>query len=393
MERDADLETIERVERFRKRSYLAPEISAVVNDLIDHVANRGKSPTEYLADKLDAHDVVFLGELMATEQSCRLIVDLIPVLAESGVWHFAADWLLFDDQLALDELVNAPDFNDGMAVELVMRGGAPRVCMPVERVEVLRAVWQYNCTRDPNALPMRVIGLDYEIAYDNVTDRADLTTPEAWPHLRDRGSGARFMAEVIERYITSQRHRALVSCSTANALTHHRRRFHPLHDRIDREVVDGCVVGAGNILYGTMADRVATVLLHQPLLGPDSGSPEHVFVADGLVDLVFARGDGPKFPVGFEIAGTAFAKLTTTSSYESVPLGQLASGWVFLDPLHRLTGPRQLGDHIAQHNVDDIRRRMVPGEVRRPDNGVEQLISALETNRLVSEMTWHAVGT
>lgn len=393
MERDADLGTIERVERFRQGSHLAPETSAVLNKLVDHIADTGLSPTEYLAAKLAAHDVVLLGEMLPTTQSCRLLVDLVPAMAEAGVWHFATDWLLFDDQLALDELVNSSEFNDAMAEELIMRGGAPRVSMPADRVEVLRSIWRMNQTRDRNAPPMRAIGLEYEIAYDNVTDRADLTTPEAWPHLRDRGSAARFMADVLERFITGPRHRALVSCTTTNALTHHRRAFHPRHDRIDCEVAEGTVVGAGNILYGSMADRVATVLVHQPMLGPIDEGPDHVFVADGLIDLAFARADGPKYPAGFDVNTAPMATLRSAASYESVPLGHLATGWVFLDPFHKLTGPEQLCDRIAEHNVDDIRRRMVPGDVRRPDNGVEQLVSALETNRIVTEMTWHAIGT
>ncbi|MCP3934121.1 MAG: hypothetical protein GY708_01980 [Actinomycetia bacterium] len=393
MEREADLETIERVERFRERSHIEPTTAAILNRLNEHVSQNGKSPGEYLAESLRSHDVVMIGELIPTAQSCGLLVDLIPVLAENGVWHFCTDWLLFDDQLALDELVNASEFNELMAVKLVMRGGAPRVNMPVDRVEVLRAVWNVNQHRDRLAPSMRIIGLDYEIAYDNVTDRADLLTPEAWPHLRDRGSAARFMADILERFVSGPRHRAVVSCSTTNALTLHRRDAHPTFDRIDRETTDGVIIGAGNLLYGSKADRVATVLVHQPMLGPIEGSPEYVFAGDGMIDLVFARFDGPKYPVGFDVVGSPFASLRTDSSYDSAPLGRLAHGWIYLDPLHKLTGPEQLTDRVSVDNVDDLRRRMVPGDLRQPDNGVQQLVTALETNRLVSEMTWNAVGT
>jgi len=389
---DADLETLRRLQRFRKRSHLNPADNSRVSELSQHVGDHGQEPAEYIAALTALHDVVLIGEGMPTEQSGQFLVELVPVLAAAGVWNLGAEWLLHDDQDALDEITTDLNFDEARATELVLRWGMRYGIVPSSRVEVLRAAWATNRQRDQLAPPFRVLGLDYDLDYDNVTDRADLTEPEAWPHLRTRGPSARFMASVIDEQLLKPRRRAVISCSTGHAFTHHRRPYHVDNDRFDVELVGDRVLGAGNHLFAQRADRVATVLLHQPLDGCPGDGPDHVYAADGLVDMVFARHDGPKFPVGFDVSGSSFATLGTSCAHDDSPLGHLADGWIFLAPLQQMRAPEQLSSQLEQFDLAQLRRRMLQGSSRRPDNSIQDLRTAVDTSAAVIEMSLRAVG-
>ena len=392
MNRDADTETLERLERFRQRSMLDAHDAALVSKLGHHIATTGSTPDAYIVQALTTHDVVFLGEDLPTEQSGQFIAGLIEHLAAAGVWHFGAEWLLHDDQAHLDAIVTAPEFDEIGALDAVVRWGMRHGLVPRSRVDVLRAAWEVNQHRDRDAPAFRILGLDYELYYDNVTDRADLTTPEAWPHLRTRGPAARFMAAVIDAEIMRPRHRAVVSCSTTNALTHHRRPHNPSRDRYDVERNDDHVLGTANHLFAQRADRVTTVLMHQPFPADPATGADLVYAAGGLIDMAFARADGPKFPVGFDISLSPLAVLPNQLAHDAAPLGRLAHGWVFLDPLQRLDAPIQVSDQLESIDLADARRRMLHGAHRRPDNDIEQIRGVVDTAAGVIEMKLRSVG-
>ena len=289
--------------------------TTLIDNLDDHVANTGLEPTAYVARCFERHDIVFLGEFGRSQQGGQFLQSLVPALVDAGVWLLAVEWLLADDQNLIDELITAEDYDPVKAAMLVFRWGIRHAAVFTEYVDVLRAAWRANQRLDVNAPPFRVVGLDYELDYEAVTARADLLKPEAWPHLRHRGPAGRAMATVLQREVLATKGRALVVCATSHALTHHRRAVHPTRDRIDAEVVDGRVLGMGNHVYSWQADKVTTVLMHQPLQGAGCGA-DLVFCADGLLDMVFAGPNGPKYPVGFDITSGPFAPLDSRRSEE-----------------------------------------------------------------------------
>lgn len=391
MGREADQEMLDRIEAFRHRSVTDVEDARTVTALGTHVAEHGNDPVDYVVGLFSRHDVVMLGERLPSTQSGELIADLVPALASAGVWNLGAEWLLSDDQAELDELVTAREFDESNAERCVLRWAMRSAMVPKLRVEVLRSAWEVNTHRDRDAPFFRVVGLDYDLDYDAVTDRADLHTPEAWAHLRDKGTAARHMATVIEHEFMRPRRRAAVSCSTTHALSHHRRRVHPVIDSYDADIEDGLVYGAGTHVFGWRADRIATVLIHQPFPGKIGGAAE-VYPGDGLIDMVFARADSPKWPVGFDVTRSPFATLTTSSAHDPTPLGRLADGWIFLDPFHVLEPPAPMVDALAEDDVPWLRRRMLAGAHRRPDNDLGSLVDAVATSTAEVETVFKTVG-
>lgn len=392
MERAADQITLDRVQRFRETQHLQAPDSAQVGRLADHVADTGLEPRDYIRRCFDSHDIVFLGEFGRTSQGGRVLQDLVPALVDAGVWTLAVEWLLAEDQPLIDRLLSAPEYDPVLAATLVFHWGMRHAAVFQEYVDVLEVAWRANQRADRDAPPFRILALDYDLDYDSVTDRADLLQPEAWHHLRDKGSAGRYMADRVQRELLTPRRRALISCSTSHALTHHRRAAHPEFDRIDVDVVEGRVLGLGNHVYGWKADRVATVLLHQPLPGPAGYGADLVFGADGLVDLVFAQPDGPKYPVGFDVSTGPFSALPCKTAHDEPILGGWTHGYIFIDSVSDMTAPTPCFTTIDEQHLEEARRRVLPGTLRAHDVSVDEMRGAIETQATVAELVWRTVG-
>lgn len=377
---------------FRAVRHLEEPDASLLERLAEHVADNGVDPTAYIARCFDRHDLVFLGEFGRSRQGGRLLQDLVPALVDAGVWTLAVEWLLVEDQARLDQLVQADRYDQDLAADLVFRWGMRHATVFQEYVDVLEVAWRANRRRDADAPAFRVLALDADLDYDAVTDQADLLAPEAWPHLRSRGPAGRVMADRIQRELLGARRRALVACSTTHALTHHRRAAHPDFDQIDVDIVDGRVLGVGNHVYGWRADRVTTVLLHQPLPGRVDGGVDLVYGADGLIDLVFAQHDGPKYPVGFDVVSGPFASLDSRTAHDEPMLGGWTHGYVFLDPVTDMAAPTPCLGPVVDSSLVEARRRVLPGSLREDDVDVATLRDAIEMQARMSEMVWSTVG-
>ncbi len=392
VDRAADQLTLDRVQKFRTGQHMEAPDLAVVGRLCDHVADTGLEPTAYIAKCFDTHDIVFLGEFGRIAQAGRLLQELVPTLVDAGVWTLGVEWLLAEDQALIDRLLAAEDFDPTLAATLVFRWGMRHAAVFQEYVDVLEAAWHANQRLDSNAPAFKVLALDYDLDYSSVTDSADLLQPEAWPHLRSRGPAGRAMADRVHSELLSSRRRALISCSTTHALTHHRRAAHPDFDRIDVDVVNGRVLGLGNHVFGWRADRVTTVLLHQPLPGPAGYGADLVFAADGLLDLVFARPDGPKYPVGFDVSSGPFASLRCTTAHDEPLFGGWTNGYIFLDSVSDMLAPTPCFTPIDAEHIEEARRRVLPGALRSDDISVDVMRGAIETQATVAELVWRTVG-
>ncbi len=392
MDIGADELTLDAVDEFRRLNHLGTVDRSLIGRLNQHVSDSSASPAEYITSCFAQHDLVFVGEYGPSRQGFHFLAELVPHLMDAGVWNLGVDWLLADDQPLIDLLIGGPEFDPDLALNLIYRWGIRHLSINREQVDVLRAAWAVNRRRDPGAPSFRVVGLEYDLAYDTVTDTADLLQPEAWVHLRDRGPLSRFMAMVINSEFVSRRARALISVNTGHALTQYRRPVDPETDRMDTEIDNGRVLGAGNHVFGTMADRVKTVLLHQPIAGTPGLGPELVYPADGLIDLVFASEDGPKFPVGFDISGGPFAPLVSSTAHESPALGAWTGGYVYLGPFATMTAATPATEAIGEDNLAEARRRTLAGSMRAPTTDLGTLHGAMAVQASVTELIWQTIG-
>jgi hypothetical protein len=335
----------------------------------------------------DRHEIVFVGHDLPSRRTGLFIQELIPSVRAAGVQLLGIEWACVDDQSLLDELVNAPQFDEGIARSALFRWGLRHHFAFVEYLDILRSVWGVNRTRDPGSPILRVVALDYDIDIDAVTDSADLLSPYAWEHLRPRGPASRHMAEVLLREFVDKGQKALVLTRTVHALTRLRRRPHSISDQIDREIVDGRVVGCGNHVYSAIADQAATVLIHQPF----TAGGEHGFFtlpADGYLDAAFAHPNKPHFPIAFDVSSGPIGRLSCSTSADGGDISQFAHGWVFLETASDLEGPTPLQGLIDDGNLAEARRWSLDPHLRSTGATITDFEAALSNAAALAELSW-----
>ena len=378
---------LETVEHFRQRRHLSSVDPSKLDLIIDEISIAGREPIEYVAALFDRHEIVFVGHDVPSRRTGLFMQELIPSVRAAGVQLLGIEWACVDDQSLLDELVNAPQFDEGIARSALFRWGLRHHFAYVEYLDILRSVWGVNQTRDPGSPILRVVALDYDIDIDAVTDSADLLSPYAWEHLRPRGPASRHMADVLLREFLDKGQKALVLTRTVNALTRLRRRPHSINDHIDREIVDGRVIGCGNHVYSAIADQAATVLIHQPF----TAGGEHGFFtlpADGYLDAAFAHPNRPHFPIAFDISSGPIGRLSCSTSADGGDISQFAHGWVFLETANDVQGPTPLQGLIDDGNLAEARRWSLDPHLRSTDATVTDFEAALSNAAASAELSW-----
>jgi hypothetical protein len=382
-----DTDTFGWVEDYREFRRLTPLDERTLVDVIDEIGKRGSGPARYVASAFEQHDIVFLGHRTPSLQAGLFLQELIPVLHSAGVWAVGIEYACVDDQELLDALVRGPVFDEALARGALFRWGMRHHFAYCEYLDVLRAAWAVNQRRDPQAPSFRVVALDYDLNTDAVTETADLRSPYAWPHLRHRGTAARHMANVIMREFVEPGHRALILCRTQHALTRLRRTPHATVDAIDTDIHDGLVVGAANYVYSAIADRAATILIHEALPA-DGHHGEFAFPGDGLLDAAFARHDGPKYPVAFDLTANTLGQLACSTALDGGTLASWAHGWIFLESLDHLLAPTPIPNIVDHTNLSDARRWALDGHLRRVDVTPEDFNAAVSTSAAWTELVW-----
>ena len=392
MERQlGDRALLERIAMYRHRRELPPIQSVLLRELAEWLQAHGADPLSYVCDLFDRHQVVFVGHQTPTRRAGLFLQDLVAAAYRQGVDIVAMEYACVDDQARLDAVVTGPTFDEQLAREAMLRWGIRHNFAYREYLDVLGAVWEVNRRfAGQKTSPMRVLGLDYDLDLDAVTDTADLRNSFAWPHLRHRGPVSAHMSEVLLREVIEPGHRALVLTRTAHAMTRLRRLPHRVWDAIDTEVSAGHVVGAANRLYEVVADRAVTVLIHEPLPA-DGELCDYALVADGVLDAAFAMNPDLAVPLAFDVDRGPAARLNCSSSLDRQPLGALATGWIYLERDYERRAPTPLPEPVPAVHVRNARRYALDPALRCEHSTALDFAAAVSASAATAELAWTQV--
>ena len=378
---------LETIEHFRERHRLTSIDPEHLDLVIDEISSTGLEPVNYISNLFSSHEIVFVGHNLPSRKTGLFLQQLIPAVNKAGVYLLGIEWACMDDQSLLDELVNADQFDEGIARSALFRWGLRHHFAFVEYLDILRAVWAVNRTQASGSAPFRIVALDYDIDIEAVTDNADLLSPYAWEHLRPRGPASKHMADVLLTEFVRHGHKALVLTKTGNALTRMRRRPHPTMDQIDTQIVDGKVVGCGNYVYSAIADRAATVLLHQPLTA-DGEHGLFTLPADGYLDGAFAHTNNRHFPVAFDVSSGSIGRLPCATSIDNGDISQLCNGWIFLERPKDVRGPTPLRGLVDETNIAEARKWSLDPMLRQPNSTIRDFDIAIQNAAAAAELSW-----
>jgi hypothetical protein len=312
-----------------------------------------------------------------------LVNELIPRLAEAGVYDLGSEFYCVEDQVAIDRLLNAPEFSEAEAKEL-LRHGTGGTWPFREYMELLHTAWRYNRERDPGQPPVRVIGLIPRIDYEKLNEG---TETEREIERRKSDDYDRIMADALEKEVLSKGRKALVHCGINHAFTRYRKRV--LEDGV---YVDSKRVRCGGYLYDKYPGSVFLIYLHAPWYTFSGEDITWYLPFNGAIDQAFVKHGAP---VGFDIAGGPFASLTHPGAYyaegyDNFSAGTIFDGYIIMKTIDQYEGVTVIDDWIENDAVFEQLKRQLPNRrwaatLKTPEEYLEGVGRDTELQRIYAD--------
>ncbi|MCC7263385.1 MAG: ChaN family lipoprotein [Candidatus Latescibacteria bacterium] len=328
---------------------------------LDYLDTHVSDPLQFVGEKFDRYDVVLVGEMHRRKQDVEFVKTLIPYLySQKGVtvigWEFGAS----DFQSEVDSLVNAPEFDEKKAIELMRRSFWEWDFQ--QYLDIYRIVWELNKTIPPQKEKIRFLqlGSDFNERKLRSPDPA-VSREEAQRYFYDRK-----MADIIEREVLLKGKKALWYSGLHHALTRYRQ------PGVFFKHAD---LRGGNVLYDKYPSRVCLVTLHQPVLGRLALWGELFpllrpfcwklnYPWGGVIDKVYER---RRHPFAFDTLDSPFGELEDNYSYYSLDrwgalkLKDFCDGYVVLCSFEEAEPVNPIRDWVTSPaELEEVKDRMSP---------------------------------
>ena len=185
------------------------------NDLAGYLKANWKTPEDYVIEKFENHDYVFIGEYHRIKHDVDLILNLIPKLYENGIYYLGIEFGDYKDQHLVDSLLDLPYFDRKLANDIMFK------CSPdwgyKEYIDIYEVAWEVNHSDTLlHNNKFRVINL--ASYYDPCKEGG------AW---KDVDPDV-FMAEIIFKEIISKNQKALIYSGSHHAFTKYHQPYYDL---------------------------------------------------------------------------------------------------------------------------------------------------------------------
>jgi hypothetical protein len=324
----------------------------------------GQTPERYVVDLFSDHDVVFLGEQHRVKDDVLQVQSLIEPLYKAGVHVLATEFGRREDQELIDSLLCAPEWEEGLAREIVFRqfvwwGYS-------EYVDVYRSAWALNRELPDGAQLFRILGVNDSPDWSLIETEADRNDGsvmrEVW-----KGGGEEHWAGVILDAVDSGE-KVLVHSGIHHAFTEYRQ---PIVANGEFRRFDSDL-RCGNHVFAALGKRAVTVFLHAPWEGPEGYGSRMRHPADGVIDALMLE-CGPR-PVGFDLAGGPFGELAIEDAiyhhgYEDFRLSDFCDGWIYTRPLSECEGVTPIPNWVNETNLERARAQSPSPSFRQASAG------------------------
>lgn len=275
-----------------------------------------------------------------------------------------------EDQPLIDSLLALPEWDEGLAREIVFRSFV--FWGYREYVDVYRAAWRLNGGLGDGAPRFRILGINDSPDWSLVRTEADRDDGrimrEVW-----KGGGEDRWAEVILDAVRSGE-KVLVHCGIHHAFTRYRQ---PVVWGGEFKRFD-TTLRCGNHVYEAIGGRAVTVYLHAPWNGAGGYDSPMVHPAGGVIDALMIE-RGPR-PVGFDLPGSPFDTVRVGDAvymhgYEDFTIGDFCDGWIYTKPISAYEGVTPIPGWIDAGNIERARAGSPNPEFR--DASIEQFDRAV----------------
>ncbi len=302
--------------------------------------------------------VVLVGTHFLVKEHLDFIATLVPELRGAGVDLIGVEFLKAIDQPNIDSLVQSDTFDESQARQLIFNWQV--LCGYQENVAVLRAVWKANHGRLAGTAPLRLIGLNVEQDLSAIKSQDDAKNPAVMKKVFAKGVPDAYMARQVMRACGSAG-KMLVVTQIQSSLTSWPDR---LYSADITQIGFGGQNRLGNTLYGSLSDKIATVLLSGPW--PWRNAPTRTaFPVDGLVDRLYEKVPSeiqlPQ-PAAWALSraalGSALCQSSDFSAAQVPKLKELGAVLVAFGPVRTLHAVTPIANFITPANLGLVARKM-----------------------------------
>jgi hypothetical protein len=293
-----------------------------LDKLVAYANGHRQDPVEYVVQKFQTHDIIFLGEFHFIKHDAEFVQRLMPALYAEGVYNLGIEFACHGDQQLVDQLLTAPSYDEDLARRIMFRnyvlGGYK------EYLDLYRAAWSLNTHLAPGKPRFRIVALNARADWSQLTtpnqDRSEMR--KVW----SEGYSDPVMGRVILTEFVGKGQKALIYMGAHHAQTRYDER--PPRARF------ALPARAGHIVYEKIRDRAFTIRLHGPW--PQRNGPGYALPVAGVIDAVFSHAHA--YPTGFDTRGTPFGLLADrecryAQGRDRFVLQDLCDGYIFQKPL------------------------------------------------------------
>ncbi|MEW2923097.1 hypothetical protein AB1A65_16625 [Muricauda sp. ANG21] len=304
------------------------------NRLVSYLKSNWKSPEQYVIDKFQNHDIIFLSEDHGVKHNLLFVQDLIPSLYDAGVYSIGMEFGASEDQSRLDSLITAPVYNEDIARQIMYNYNVGWGLK--EYMDVYRAAWEFNKSLSKFDKKFRIINLSYKFDWSASEESSfGIKTPETIKKIFYKGGTEEYRANIIKETIINKNEKIIILTGGLHAFTkyhqpeydYYKEGFFYLNDR-----------SFGNLVYRMVPDKVFTILLHYPFYNKTKS--RLIYPAMGKIDEALSSFVDKR--VGFDLYGTPFGDLRDTSyfsiGYPNFRLGDMADGYIYFKPFEEYEG-------------------------------------------------------
>ncbi|MGD8539472.1 MAG: ChaN family lipoprotein [Candidatus Aminicenantes bacterium] len=317
-------------------------------ELIRYLESHRQSPEDYIIDKFQDYDLVFIGEAHLIKHDVELIQALIPRLHQAGVYNLAMEFGCAEHQDKVDALITADIYDEDLARWLLFKWGS--YWPYIEYMEIYRRAWELNRSLPPDAPKFRILHLDYRPRW-NLTKKGKMTA-RRYKRIFYKGDRDKHMAKILHKELVKKNKKALIYAGAHHAFT----RFNlPNYDFKRKQLLGHHKDRMGNVIFQKVPHKVFNICLHYPWPSQKSLN-EFVYPVDGAIDQVMAEFDDQR--IGFDVKDSPFGLLQDNNIYYSLgyddfTLGRFCDGYIYQRPISGYEGCTVDRQFITEENFKE----------------------------------------
>lgn len=318
------------------------------NELVSYLTNNYKTPEEYVIDNFKNHDIVFLGESHRIKHDVEFIHKLIPLLYKNKIFNLGIEFACYRDQKKIDLLITSKEYDEVLAKEILFNFAV--FWGYQEYADIFKVAWELNQQIPDTSKKFRVVGLNTYSDWSYVKTTEDRENKEVLKKVMLDGDYDEVMANSIVKEFINKNEKALIYSGSHHAFTKFKQ---PLYNRKENKFEGFKDDRMGNRIYKLIGNRAFTIRLHAPWFNEKDSVL--IYPADGIIDSLMLNINNNLKPVGFDVKGTPFGKLSGSKSvykhgYDNFILENYCDGYIYQKPLSEYKSVTAIKGFINRNN-------------------------------------------